>query len=682
MWKQLDSRAWIGLALVLAIACMSCGVKTGDSPFDPVNLGSVAVVVSPSDLDAPWTMDGPIGTHHEGHGTTTIGSLPAGAYTVTWGHTAGYTTPPPAGGTLAAGGLATITGDYVQLAPGTIHINCSPVDFEAPWLLEWNDGAASLAGNGTANLTGRLAGDYVIRWQAVAGWYSPSPAFQAFALDPGGEATVGGTWAPLPPGSVQINPDPDNLNAPWTLTGPGGYQVSGTGDGVRTSLPTGSYSLLWGAVDGWTSPSPALMTDTLAAGGLLVFPGTYVQVPPVTIGVDVTPNDMAANWTVTGPGSFSLTQAGDWSLGGLPAGQYSVTWGDAGTGWYNPSPMTSSSTVAASGSHTFSATYTQIPPVTVVVDVTPNTVTALWTLTGPNGYLLSRSGDWTQTGLAAGQYVLTWGDAGTSWVMPSPASLSYTISAGGSHTFSGTYVAILPVTVGVDVTPNATTAQWTVTGPNGFTVTRAGDWSQNGLTPGQYSITWGSAGSDWTTPAPATSSQSVASGGSHTFTGTYVAVPRIGLFTTNSGASLVSTTTWGGVWNVWAYLVIINPDPSGIAYWHAAVDTDGRTSIIEDPITAGTAYGGTPTPAGVFAVQLATPLPPNGSNAVHVASVRLWNFANYTGGSCTATLGSYSEVGGVSLSLPQYAPGNNPSARISMQPFNGSWSLPAFTVNP
>ena len=52
------------------------------------------------------------------------------------------------------------------------------------------------------------------------------------------------------------------------------------------------------------------------------------------------------------------------------------------------------------------------------------------------------------------------------------------------------------------------------------------------------------------------------------------------------------------------------------------------------------------------------------------------------GGNCTAFLGSYSEVGGVSLSLPQYAPGNSPSSRIQMQPFNGSWSQLAFTVAP
>lgn len=682
MSQRINTRAWLGIAALAGLACMSCGVKSGDSPFDPGNLGTVAIVVSPADLGAPWTMDGPAGLHRAGTGTTTVGSLAAGAYTITWGRTAGFATPAPTVGALTAGGLTTLTGEYVPLAPGTIQVNCSPTDFEAPWRLEWNDGAAFLTGNGTATLNARPTGDYVIRWQAVAGWYSPVPAFQAFTLDPGGEVTVAATWAPLPPGSVQINPDPDSLNAPWTLTGPGGFQASGTGDGVRTPLPAGSYSLLWGAVDGWTSPSPALVAGTMSAGGLLVFSGTYVQVPPVTISVDVTPNDIAAAWTVTGPNGFSLTQSGDWSLAGLPAGQYAVTWGDAGAGWYNPSPMSAASAVAAGGSHTFSATYTQIPPVTVVVDVTPNTVTAPWTLTGPNGYLLSKSGDWTQSGLTAGQYVLTWGDAGASWTMPSPSSLSYTIPAGWSHTFSGTYAAILPVTVGVDVTPNSITAQWTVTGPNGFSITRAGDWSQSGLTPGQYSITWPSAGTDWTMPSPVSANQTIASGGAFTFAGTYLGIPRLGLFTTSDGASLVSTTTWGGVWNVWAHLVIINPDPSGVAYWHAAVSTDGRTSIIEDPIVAGTAYGGTPTPTGVFAVQLSTPLLPNGSNAVHVASVRLWNFAYYTGGSCLAYLGSYSEPGGVSLSLPQYAPGNSPSSRIQMLPYNGSWSQPAFTVNP
>ncbi len=593
MSKQLRSRLWFAVALVLAIACMSCGVKKGDSPFDPANLGSVAVVVSPADLGAPWTMDGPLGLHRTGSGTTTVGSLAAGTYTITWGARGGWETPVPSTGDLAASGTLTLTGTYVALAPGTIEINCSPAECSAPWRLEWNGGADFLTGAGTTAMSGRLAGDYVIRWQAADGWRSPTPAWQAFTLVAGGLATVAAQWVQLPPGTVQIDPNPDSVNAPWTLLGPAGYQTTGTGDSAVSSLPGGSYSVQWGTVSGWTSPSPALATGTLAANGLLVFHGTYLEVPPVTISVDVTPNTITAPWTVTGPSGFSLTQAGDWSQGGLPAGQYSITWGDAGP----------------------------------------------------------------------------------SWRTPSPATVSYSVVAGASRTFTGTYAAILPVTIGVNVTPDNITAQWQLTGPNGFLVNHTGDWSQSGLVNGEYAIQWGSAGSDWISPSPISSSAVVAEGGSHTFSGVYAAPVKIGIFTTSDGVSLNSHAHWNGAYGINAYILILNPDASGVSYWHAAIATDGLTMIAYDTLVAGT--WPVPRPTGVFQLQISQPLLPNGSGAVYVASIHVSHFGEGFTRDSPLYWTTWEDV-----PLPMYSTGNNVDTRISLTPSSGSWATPALIISP
>jgi hypothetical protein len=51
-------------------------------------------------------------------------------------------------------------------------------------------------------------------------------------------------------GTVMINPDPDNISAPWTLTGPNSYSQSGVGDQTLTSLAPGDYTLTWGDVPG------------------------------------------------------------------------------------------------------------------------------------------------------------------------------------------------------------------------------------------------------------------------------------------------------------------------------------------------------------------------------------------------------------------------------------------------
>lgn len=75
-------------------------------------------------------------------------------------------------------------------------------------------------------------------------------------------------------GTVIIDPSPDSINASWSLAGPDGYNASGTGDETLTNLDPGDYTVTWGAVSGWTTPSnstQALVDETVTFGG------TYVQ---------------------------------------------------------------------------------------------------------------------------------------------------------------------------------------------------------------------------------------------------------------------------------------------------------------------------------------------------------------------------------------------------------------------
>ncbi len=87
-------------------------------------------------------------------------------------------------------------------------------------------------------------------------------------------------------GSVTVNPNPDSLNAPWTLTGPNEYSLSGTGDQTISSLIAGDYTITWGASGSWTKPSNE--TKALTAGGSITFTGNYQLIPvipsPPTLG--------------------------------------------------------------------------------------------------------------------------------------------------------------------------------------------------------------------------------------------------------------------------------------------------------------------------------------------------------------------------------------------------------------
>jgi len=78
-----------------------------------------------------------------------------------------------------------------------------------------------------------------------------------------------------PHGSITINPDPDSINAPWTLTGPNSYSNSGNGNETISDLEPGDYTLTWGSVTDWITPIPVSEIRNLLAGGSIAFVGTY-----------------------------------------------------------------------------------------------------------------------------------------------------------------------------------------------------------------------------------------------------------------------------------------------------------------------------------------------------------------------------------------------------------------------
>jgi len=57
-------------------------------------------------------------------------------------------------------------------------------------------------------------------------------------------------------GAIWIDPDPDEISAPWELVGPGGSIYSGEGDQILSPMPAGAYSLTWQLVEGYYTPVP------------------------------------------------------------------------------------------------------------------------------------------------------------------------------------------------------------------------------------------------------------------------------------------------------------------------------------------------------------------------------------------------------------------------------------------
>ena len=89
------------------------------------------------------------------------------------------------------------------------------------------------------------------------------------------------SWLPsvnvAPLGKITIDAQPDAMNttAPWTLTGPDSYSLTGAGDLILNDLVMGDYMITWGDLSGWTTPGSE--TKAVIDGGTTNFTGTYAQ---------------------------------------------------------------------------------------------------------------------------------------------------------------------------------------------------------------------------------------------------------------------------------------------------------------------------------------------------------------------------------------------------------------------
>ena len=71
--------------------------------------------------------------------------------------------------------------------------------------------------------------------------------------------------SPVTPSASQIviDPDPDGIDAPWLITGPGGFSLSGNGDITLPDMDLGDYTLTWTIID--NTPVPGSKRINLTA---------------------------------------------------------------------------------------------------------------------------------------------------------------------------------------------------------------------------------------------------------------------------------------------------------------------------------------------------------------------------------------------------------------------------------
>ena len=85
----------------------------------------------------------------------------------------------------------------------------------------------------------------------------------------------------------------------------------------------GSVSLTWDALAGYDAPTPNPATQTLELGGGTTFIGVYVW-QTGSVAIDVQPEE--AEWQLTGPVDFSLSDTDSTTVLGLAVGDYTLVW--------------------------------------------------------------------------------------------------------------------------------------------------------------------------------------------------------------------------------------------------------------------------------------------------------------------------------------------------------------------
>jgi formylglycine-generating enzyme required for sulfatase activity len=172
--------------------------------------------------------------------------------------------------------------DPITPAPpttGTVIINCSPETLDIPWTLALPGGLAGPNGVSDSTLTDMPSGAYILTWGAVDGWTVPDPNPTTASLEADSSIVFSGVYLETPPalGTIVIHPEPNNIDAPWQLSGPDGSLTAGAGDLTLEDLVAGEYSIEWGNVVEWNAPANSL--QTLPADGTITFNGIYSANP-------------------------------------------------------------------------------------------------------------------------------------------------------------------------------------------------------------------------------------------------------------------------------------------------------------------------------------------------------------------------------------------------------------------
>jgi hypothetical protein len=473
--------------------------------------------VTTNNASSTFTLTGPATYNGSGTSWSQL-NAPVGTYSITFNAISGYTTPTDTSKTLSSGGTASFTGTYVQQV-GTLSVTTNNINSS------FTISPGSYTGGGTSwSRPNTPTGTYSITFNAISGYTTPTDTSKT--LSSGGTASFTGTYVQQV-GTLSVTTN--NINSSFTIS-PGSYTGGGT-SWSRPNTPTGTYSIVFNAISGYTTPTDT--NKTLTSGGTASFTGTYVQ----QVGtLSVTTNNINSSFTIS-PGSY--TGGGtSWSRPNTPTGTYTIVF-NAISGYTTPTDT--AKTLTSGGTASFTGTYAQHVG---TLYVTTNNASSTFTLTGPATYNGSGT-TWSQSNAPTGTYSIVF-NAISGYT--TPTDTNKTLTNGSSVSFNGTYIL---QTGNLTVTTNNVSATFTIAGP--VTYTGSGTtWSQPNAPIGTYSIVF-NAISGYTTPTD--TPKTLTSGETSSFSGTYIQQTGMIVVATNNASSTFTITgpaTYAGSGTSWS----------------------------------------------------------------------------------------------------------------------------------
>jgi probable HAF family extracellular repeat protein len=386
---------------------------------------------------------------------------------------------------------------------GSVQVTIEPQgarDAGAQWQL---DGTGELHSSGDV-VDNIPAGSHTITFTDVDGFATPPP--QAIDVVANETTPATGTYTEQS-GSLQVTITPQDAidhGAQWQLDGAGPLHNSGD---IVPDIPTGSHTVTFTDVDGYTTPDP--QTVTIMADQTAQAEGDYIEQTgslQVTLLPDAV-NGLGAQWQVDGV----FYHSGD-IASNLKVGAHTVTFTDVAN---YTTPASFAVTIVEDVTTPATGTYVLIPPATGSLHVllfTPDAVAAgaQWQVDSMGW----QNSDTIASGLSPGLHTLTFSDV-PGYDTPAPQVV--TIASNTTTEATGTYVLQVGSLQVFIAPPEAISAGalWQV---DGGPLHNSGD-IVGGLVPGLHLVSFTDV-SGYTTPASQT--VTITNGGVTMTTGTYV----------------------------------------------------------------------------------------------------------------------------------------------------------------